>query len=180
MWFGVVHSWQNGTRCRDGVKILWCRSHLVWLVFEGSIPTCACLHFANFCDLFLLIFFLRAPCCPEDPLDIPGSSLLVPSDTGPHTVRRIPWTSQDPPLDPPMVSFQTQADYRIFQYYFLVWIKPKNFVVMITKYNNISQESRIYELAFFSVCRSVSIIAAINLIEVCNEHTALIGGRHVW
>ena len=28
-----------GTRCRDGVKVLWCRSHLVWLVFEGSIPT---------------------------------------------------------------------------------------------------------------------------------------------
>ena len=23
------------------MKVLWC---LVWLVFEGSIPTCACLH----------------------------------------------------------------------------------------------------------------------------------------
>ena len=22
-----------GTRCRDGVKVLWCHSHLVWLVF---------------------------------------------------------------------------------------------------------------------------------------------------
>ena len=22
--------------------LLWCHSHLVWLVFEGSIPTCAC------------------------------------------------------------------------------------------------------------------------------------------
>ena len=30
------HSWENGTRCRDGVSVLWCRSHLVWLVFEGS------------------------------------------------------------------------------------------------------------------------------------------------
>ena len=30
-------SWQNGTRGRDGVKLLWCHSHLVWLVFEGSI-----------------------------------------------------------------------------------------------------------------------------------------------
>ena len=32
----VVHVffWQNGTRCRDGVKILWWHSHLVWLVFE--------------------------------------------------------------------------------------------------------------------------------------------------
>ena len=28
----------NGKRCRDGVKVLWCHSHLVWLVFEGSIP----------------------------------------------------------------------------------------------------------------------------------------------
>ena len=52
------------------------------------------------------------PCCPEDPLDIPGSSLGVPSDTGLHAVRRIPWTSQDPPLvsphtqppPPPMLS----------------------------------------------------------------------------
>ena len=23
----------NGTRCRDGVKVLWCHSHLVRLVF---------------------------------------------------------------------------------------------------------------------------------------------------
>ena len=48
------HSWQNGTRCRDGVKLLWCHSHLVWLpVFEGSIPTCACFHSDKlniFCD----------------------------------------------------------------------------------------------------------------------------------
>ena len=36
-----------GTRCRDGIKVLWWRSHLVWLVFEGSIPTCACLHLAK-------------------------------------------------------------------------------------------------------------------------------------
>ena len=42
------HSWQNGTRCRDGVNVLWCRSHLVWLVFEGSIPTCAGFHLENF------------------------------------------------------------------------------------------------------------------------------------
>ena len=42
-----IYSWQNGTRCRD-VKLLWCHSHLVWLVFEGSIPTCACFHSENF------------------------------------------------------------------------------------------------------------------------------------
>ena len=23
----------NGTRCRDGVKVLWCHTHLLWLVF---------------------------------------------------------------------------------------------------------------------------------------------------
>ena len=53
--FCGVHSWQNGTRCRDGVKLLWCRSHLVWLVFEGSIPTCACFHSEN--------FFVTCSCC---------------------------------------------------------------------------------------------------------------------
>ena len=47
----------------------------------------------------------RPPCCPEDPLDIPRSSLAVSSDTGPHSVWRIPLTSQDPPL----LSTQTQA-----------------------------------------------------------------------
>ena len=36
----------------------------------------------------------RPPCCPGDPLDIRGSSLGVLSDTGPHAVRRIPWTSR--------------------------------------------------------------------------------------
>ena len=38
------HSWQNGTRCRDGVKLLWCDFHLLWLVFEDSISTCTCFH----------------------------------------------------------------------------------------------------------------------------------------
>ena len=39
--FGPTNVGQNGTRCRDGVNVLWC---LVWLVFEDSIPTCACFH----------------------------------------------------------------------------------------------------------------------------------------
>ena len=30
------------------VKVLWCHSHLVWLVFEDSIPTCACSHLESF------------------------------------------------------------------------------------------------------------------------------------
>ena len=54
-----MHSWQNGTRCRDGVNVLWCRSHLVWLVFEGSIPTCTCSFGKPLCDLFLLLCFLE-------------------------------------------------------------------------------------------------------------------------
>ena len=45
------HSWQNGTRCRNGVNVLWCRSHLVRLVFECSIPTRACFHSENFVTL---------------------------------------------------------------------------------------------------------------------------------
>ena len=49
-----MNSWQNGTRCRDGVKVLWCHSHLVWLVFEASIPI---FFQKTFCDLFLLLFF---------------------------------------------------------------------------------------------------------------------------
>ena len=33
---------------RDGVKALWCHSHLVWLVFEASIPTRTCFLSQNF------------------------------------------------------------------------------------------------------------------------------------
>ena len=59
-----MHSWQNGTRCRDGVNVLWCRSHLVWLVFEGSIPTCAGFRSENFfvtcsCCFFFVYGFLK-------------------------------------------------------------------------------------------------------------------------
>ena len=50
--FFVLHSWQNGT---DGVNVLWCHSHLVWLVFEGFIPTCACFHLEN--------VFVTCSCC---------------------------------------------------------------------------------------------------------------------
>ena len=48
-------SWQNGARFRDGVKLLWCHSHLVWLVFEGSIPTCTCFHSED--------LFVTCSCC---------------------------------------------------------------------------------------------------------------------
>ena len=34
-------------KCNDGVEVL-CRSHLAWLVYEGSIPTaCTCFHSEN-------------------------------------------------------------------------------------------------------------------------------------
>ena len=46
--FCGVHSWQNDKRCKDGVKVLRGHSHLVWLVSEASIPTCACFHSENF------------------------------------------------------------------------------------------------------------------------------------
>ena len=42
-----AYSWQNGTRCRDCANVLWYYSYLVWLVFEGSIPTCTCFHLEN-------------------------------------------------------------------------------------------------------------------------------------
>ena len=37
------------------MKVLLCRSHLVWLVFEGSIPTCT-----RFCSER---FFVACSCC---------------------------------------------------------------------------------------------------------------------
>ena len=39
--------------------MLWCRSHLVWLVFEGSIPTCTCFHLENFLWLVPAAFFIE-------------------------------------------------------------------------------------------------------------------------
>ena len=36
-------------------KLLWCHSYLVWLVFEGPIPTCACFLLEN--------FFVTCSCC---------------------------------------------------------------------------------------------------------------------
>ena len=45
------------------MKVLWCRSHLVWLVFEGSIPACACFCSVNFfvtysCCFLVCLFFV--------------------------------------------------------------------------------------------------------------------------
>ena len=35
------------------MNVLWCRSHLVRLVFERSIPTCACFPLENFFGLVI-------------------------------------------------------------------------------------------------------------------------------
>ena len=39
------------------MNVLWCRSHLVRLVFERSIPTCACFPLENFFGLVCASFF---------------------------------------------------------------------------------------------------------------------------
>ena len=52
-----VHSWQNCTRFRDGVKVFWCRFHLVRLVLRVlSLHALV----KTFCDLLLLLFWY---CC---------------------------------------------------------------------------------------------------------------------
>ena len=55
--FCGMHSWQNATKCMEGVKMLCCYSHLVWLVFEVSIPTCTCFHSEKFLQLVSVAFF---------------------------------------------------------------------------------------------------------------------------
>ena len=55
--FCGVHTWRNGTRCRDGVKVL-CRSHLICLFFEGSIPKCTRFCSENFFVTCFCCFFL--------------------------------------------------------------------------------------------------------------------------
>ena len=46
---------QNGTTTCRMVAKCWCRSHLVWLVFEGSIPTCTCFCSENFDEFINII-----------------------------------------------------------------------------------------------------------------------------
>ena len=63
-FYGVC-SWQNGIRCRDGVKLLWCHCYLVCLVLGGGgsmstgIPTCACFHSENFAVTCFCFVFSR-------------------------------------------------------------------------------------------------------------------------
>ena len=55
--FCGVYSLQNGTRCRDGIKVLWCHSELVWLVLRLLSLHALVFLQKTFCDLFLLLFY---------------------------------------------------------------------------------------------------------------------------
>jgi len=83
--------WPNGTRCRDGVKVLWCHSHLVWLVIEASIPTCTCFASENFLwlvhctiptypfirnDVWLFIFLSKSLWSAREQPDVDVASMV--------------------------------------------------------------------------------------------------------
>ena len=48
-------SWQNGTRCRDGVKVLLVSFPSGLVGFWWSIPTCTCFHSENFFVTYILL-----------------------------------------------------------------------------------------------------------------------------
>ena len=54
--------WQNGTRFRDGMKVLWCHSHLVWLVLR--LPSLHALVFLQktFSDLYIYGMYIFCIC----------------------------------------------------------------------------------------------------------------------
>ena len=52
LWCAQLAKWH---KMQGWWKVLWCHPHLVWLVFEGSIPTCACFHSEN--------LFVTCSCC---------------------------------------------------------------------------------------------------------------------
>ena len=43
-----INCLSGGKIAQDVGMVLWCHSHLVWLVFEVSIPTCTCFPSENF------------------------------------------------------------------------------------------------------------------------------------
>ena len=51
-------SWQNVTRCRDGVKVLWCHSHLVRLVSRVQSLHVLVFVQTTFCDFVYTTFLL--------------------------------------------------------------------------------------------------------------------------
>ena len=65
----TVHIWQNGTRCRNVVKVLWCHSHLVWLFFfcfflffEDSISVFTCFFLVTCSGCFFFVVCLFSVC----------------------------------------------------------------------------------------------------------------------
>ena len=63
-----MHSWQNSTRSRDVVKVLWCHSHLVWLVLR--VP------FLHAFVCFFVVVFITVSYLNTCSVDLPGSYLL--------------------------------------------------------------------------------------------------------
>ena len=59
--FCVVHSWQNGTRCGDGVNMHVVVSFSSCLAGFLRVPSLCALVLIRktFCDLFLLLFFWK-------------------------------------------------------------------------------------------------------------------------
>ena len=53
----------------------WCHSHLVWLVFEGSIPTCGCFHSEDF---FVTCRYTPSVFCSN--VRAPAAQLIKASD----------------------------------------------------------------------------------------------------
>ena len=73
------HSWQNGTRCRDGVKVLWCHSHLIgWFLRVPSLHVLVCV-LLTFCDFFKKGFSSFIFMNPKLPLDGRTYTLTVGS-----------------------------------------------------------------------------------------------------
>ena len=80
-----------------------------FLGHPGTFPSCPSQQAAHAVQRipwdppFVSLHRHRAPCCPEDPLDIPGSSLHVPLTQlsgGSFGHPAIPRTSRDPPSSP--------------------------------------------------------------------------------
>jgi len=55
-----MHSWQNGTTCRDGVQVLWWHSHLVWAT-ELSYLVTGLVDWTGGLTLKIILRFLTKP-----------------------------------------------------------------------------------------------------------------------
>ena len=65
MYYELWAIWQLSVTCHIQlsvivVKVLWYCSYLVWLVFEGSIPTCTCFQLKTFVTCLLCFCFFTS------------------------------------------------------------------------------------------------------------------------